>query len=643
MEERNALASINRLHLELFGKPIDAATWSWFRRNPAAVTATLRHLLVSARCRCRPAPARVEHVGQFNREQSSAPSASLSDKRILVVGLVKRWSARQFGNAKQTFADLKQHCLDCRLYFLTNNNDDHGCTEGLLRAWISDAPDDVDGCFHADVHVTNRTSVMARLRNTVYRRALERFGERFDYVMVLDLDLSEPIPASRIQTCFLPQGTNWDMVCGNAVHAKSRYHYDNFALRFLDDPDDIREMYPGFERHYGKTWEWNDRLFVFDSWTRVRSAFGGACIIRKSSLDATDDGTNGRGWWDESVPPHECEHLSLCRAFDRVYVNPHLTWAVDTRIEGVLYDPPCVFVPRDAGFFSVFNFFIGMLTTGRRAYPYWNIKDILQLDGGKVQHFCYMDQTADNSWFTYFQPVRFFEGDDTHAIAHQLISTRSRGETAPEEFRLPHKLTELLQSPDFKAWRCRVHAVFRQHVDVIPSIHARVDDICRSFRASSPSAKVIGVHYRHPSHCCEQGNILLADYFAKVDDILERYPDASIFLATDTDFGVAAFQMQYAGRVTYNKHVTRASMDNLLRWAYAAAATAPDAVGLIDGTGYEVHIETSARKEFGPALGRDVLTDVLSLCRCDWLVHATSNISLAASYMNPELEMVMVR
>jgi hypothetical protein len=155
---------------------------------------------------------------------------------------------------------------------------------------------------------------------------------------------------------------------------------------------------------------------------------------------------------------------------------------------------------------------------------------------------------------------------------------------------------------------------------------------------------MIGVHYRHPSNCCEQVIVLLEDYFKKIDKIIEKNKDVGIYLATDTEFGIAAFQRRYGIKLGYIEGIKRTTMDNLLEWAYARGVSNSDGVGFIDNKGYELqHISSRENKGGDPSLGYDVLLDVFCLAECDYFIHTVSNLSLAVSYINPDLEMIIVK
>lgn len=290
------------------------------------------------------------------------------------------------------------------------------------------------------------------------------------------------------------------------------------------------------------------------------------------------------------------------------------------------------FIPRDAGFFSVFNFFIGSISLGYRMYPYFNLNKLLEYYG-KLEHFTYLDN-KENCWFDFFEPIQYYTNDNKH-INININNKISHGWEAPEEFRLHQKVTELITNSKFKEWRHNTNKVFEKYIKFNPIIINKINEITKLF-----SNKMIAVHYRNPAHCCEEsGYKYFDDYFKKIDNILSIYPDAFIFLATDTDFGIAAFTMRYGSKIIYNKETLRSSMNNILEWAYTLNdGVKSDHVGFFNGKSFQIHNNSNSNIQ----LGYDVIIDAVCISKCNYFIHTTSNISLAVSYMNPDLEMIYI-
>ena len=301
-------------------------------------------------------------------------------------------------------------------------------------------------------------------------------------------------------------------------------------------------------------------------------------------------------------------------------------------------DERLIFVPRDAGFLSCFNYFMGLLVKGYRPYPYYNLKSMLRLHNNNLRHFCYASVDIENCWFEFFEPVRFDEDDDVHLHITKYPHFRvSRGEQASSEFRYPLKTRQLVCSTHFAQWRRDVHDVFAKHIRLQPDVVARAARIYDTFKQNT-----IAVHFRHPAHSCEQGCLYFADYFKKIDQLLVAHPDSKIFLATDTELAIAAFVFKYGDRILYNKDCKRTSVDNILSWAFASHNNKPDALGFVNNVGYQIHNDSCTDKNFSTELGKDVLVDAICISECQYFIHATSNVSLFVSYLNPNINMIFL-
>ena len=310
-------------------------------------------------------------------------------------------------------------------------------------------------------------------------------------------------------------------------------------------------------------------------------------------------------------------------------------------IEGQMYGRPILFLPRDAGFFSVFNFLIGTMGRGIRAYPYFN-KELFLKNRGTNKQFCYWTD-KENSWFDFFEPISYYEKDTEHTDKNFLSYSISSGEDAPEEFKTPRVFKKLLQSDNklSQSWRQNTHNVYDQYIKFQPHILKTSTDIFTDM--FERDSFVIGLHYRHPSHSVESGEIFIQQYYNVIDNILLQQPNAKIFLATDTEFGLMVFTHKYGDRIKYIKETTRLPIDNILEWAYALNNIGKsDTVGLIKGRGYELHqnnIHNNPNFNYRE-MTNALLYEILCLSKCNMLINSTSNMSLALSYINPNIPII---
>ena len=98
----------------------------------------------------------------------------------------------------------------------------------------------------------------------------------------------------------------------------------------------------------------------------------------------------------------------------------------------------------------------------------------------------------------------------------------------------------------FEKWRREIGSTFKKYIFLKKEIQDKIDDIFANI-----NSKIISVHCRHPSAFCESGLVLLKDYYKEIDIILKEFPDAKIFLATDSDFVIASFEFNYEKKLIY--------------------------------------------------------------------------------------------
>lgn len=305
-------------------------------------------------------------------------------------------------------------------------------------------------------------------------------------------------------------------------------------------------------------------------------------------------------------------------------------------------------IPRDCGFFSAFNFLVGEIVKEEHyIYPFWNYKVFSIVHNNKKDHFCYMDASIENNWFNYFEPIQY--NIDTLPISHEKININNItkykatiGLNASEEFRIPRVVGELMSDTiKFNHWRKQTSEKFHKYIKLNKRLQLKLQTICKSFDGH----KVIGVHYRNPSHCAEQGKVYIKQYFDKIDAILRKDPECYIYLATDTDLGVAAFNIKYKDKLIINNDAIKTTIDDFIDWAYARGEGSTNFVGFINGKGYDSHAKIAANnkcQKTNTKMGDDVIIDCFALAKCDYLVHSQSNITLAVSYINPDLRMIHI-
>lgn len=299
------------------------------------------------------------------------------------------------------------------------------------------------------------------------------------------------------------------------------------------------------------------------------------------------------------------------------------------------------FVPRDAGFFSVFNFLIGSIHNNVKSYPLFDKSVFEKCHGPKTQHFCYWGYEK-NSWFDYFEPVQYENNDTTHTSdSIYTLPIINGSNIASKEFTHPQNVKNLvLNTVKFSNWRKDVNKTYSKYIKFKQNI---IDDCITFFNSHNIKDPIIGVHYRHPSHSVESGCIYLQQYFDEIDKLICIHPHSKIFIASDTEFGILAFQQKYKDKIIYMTDIERLNLDNILAWAYALTKSQKiNEVGFIDNKGYELQHIQSANREVSNnyKMTKDLLSEVLCLSKCDYLIHTISNVALAVSYMNPSSKFI---
>jgi len=575
-------------------------------------------------------------IPQSNTKIVFDDDSNITDKKILVLSLVKNISSsivyfEQF--IQKLFVTF--NCV--KFCFLSNNSQDN--SKILLKTLKNKYPNNIEIIYSPDENLTisNRIEKFAKYRDRVLTKAINTYGDNFDYLIVFDSDLSDHIPVSEIVNSLKVVEPKWSCISGNHCYNSSSFYYDELALRFLDDPIDIQKKFTKFDEHYGKTQNWFDTLYIINDWVKVKCAFGGISIYHMDEILSLVK-EHGSIYDVSKYPKFTAEHIALnLKLKNSILINPNIKYTNSANIEGTMYHQPITFIPRDAGFFSVFNFYIGCLTLGIRAYPYFNKKALLKLNGNINEHFCYWT-TNENCWFDYFEPVKFFEDDTCHLTDEYKNFIPHRGEVAPDEFRIPKNTQALINDKEkFKEWRRHTHQFYAQHIKYHQSITNRVEQFWQNNFTNV--SNIVGVHYRHPSHFIESGKVYLEQYFDKIDSILNKNPDSRIFLATDSNFGIYAFKEKYGDKVVHIEDIERLSMPEFLQWCFSLAEGKADTVGFINGKGYELQ-HKRVKEPDNKKLTVDLLTEVLCLSKCNSLVHTTSNVALAISYINPELELI---
>jgi hypothetical protein len=531
------------------------------------------------------------------------PQPCLLDKKILVIGLARNISGN-IGNIQRFYHSLKDKFEGAAFFYITNNNTDN--TVDILTKWESN--DNTVRGYNAppsQISLENRTRQFALLRDELVQRGRAHMND-CDYILMLDLDVESNISLDGFLSCFT-LADDWDIICANAEFNDNPYHYDVFALRLLTQPDDITSIYSDFTKFYGTSTKWLDKLYNFESFYRVKSAFGGAMLFR-AGLDIK--------WYNDKLTGDICEHLIAC-ANKKVYINDKFRFKMNYSIDILEYAYK-MYIPRDGGFFSNFNFMVGACLTTHNIIPAWT-RNLYNLRNSSAIHFTYFSDDNDENIFLRYFDYKISSPNPVKKIVDYA--------TAPLEMREPSITSKLMKSDEFQSFRDKMHVCYKSFISPKEKI---MHDV-RQFIASYKDTPLVGVHYRNPVHMVESGKVLFKDYFDYIDSIVT--PNSKLLLATDTELAVAAFSMRYPNKIIcFNNDKT--TLDDMITWIQDLRAGGESLDGTINSKGYESHHKHSSRDKC-----YDIIFEMFCLAHTSHFIGVPSNISLALSYINPTLPM----
>lgn len=254
----------------------------------------------------------------------------------------------------------------------------------------------------------------------------------------------------------------------------------------------------------------------------------------------------------------------------------------------------------NAGFFSNFNSVLNNLhyRLGRDGVTAMTVD---WRSDGQTQ-FPYGRLEDGNVWLKFFAPLPF---EDMPAATIEARGYAEPSMSGPRAYAM-YKLG--------KRWRQIYGDLFRRYITVNPVLLARVEAI---YGADMAGRYCVGVHCRHPRHAieCLHGIPSPELFIARTRRLLPKGRPWAVFLASDYEPAVTAFQAAFGDRLILQPGVTR------------ARSAADD------------HVHHDQRAP-AIALGEQALIDCLLLARCRTLLHVTSNLATAVGYINPQIRMV---
>ena len=304
---------------------------------------------------------------------------------------------------------------------------------------------------------------------------------------------------------------------------------------------------------------------------------------------------------------------------------------------------------HDGGFFSIFNTFMTHLVWDvreprcQRVLPDWDVGRLLARMGNiNPTSFCYGLPEDGNIWCKLFEPLFGLtpeQMDDAKFIyRHATLPDQQFNELREPNLTYIHAY-KLYHTTDFRFWRQQYHRLLQQHVKPLPHLQRTIDEfVAKHFRRPF----MIAAHVRHPSHTVEQPDKKIAfteDYINEIYTLIARHnidrtsDHWGIFLATDQQHVVRAFEVEFGSRVCYYPDVVRTTdQDDRVYNSLSEADKNKD--------GHQLQHLLAARRNWSTKYAEEIIIDAYTMACCNALLHVVSNVSTAVSYINPNIEMV---
>lgn len=305
---------------------------------------------------------------------------------------------------------------------------------------------------------------------------------------------------------------------------------------------------------------------------------------------------------------------------------------------------------HDGGFYSIFNRFMSHLVWGIESgadavLPDWSVQSLRKYGSGNAfTSWCYGRESDGNVWNCLFEPIAH-RGAPTLESVHTLQEMYADA-IVRNDFNEQHEplLTyvnayRLYRMPDFQHWREWYHEYYTNFVHPLPKISRRVESIVQQHFGDN---YILGAHVRHPSHAIEQpdGTLPSFERYARIlHDSIAKLPPGlkkkyKVFLATDSDLAVQYFQDQFGDNLVTLRDVARTTVEQDVAFLQLPVAEQMK-------EGYQIqHRHASNESKWSTRLAEDVIADAMVLAHCHILLHSTSNVATAVSFMNPKVRMI---
>lgn len=315
---------------------------------------------------------------------------------------------------------------------------------------------------------------------------------------------------------------------------------------------------------------------------------------------------------------------------------------------------PCL----DAGFFSIFNNYISHLVYAREdemILPDWRLNNILleQIDrlafnDFKLVSFCYGTRQDGNVFYKLFENpypeigASIYETDRMYHYASEILSYWDYNEAKEPNLTALNSYNLYSDTNYFPVFRGKYNEVLKKYIHLRPEIQKRLDAFAEE---NFKDHFVISAFIRCKAHALElkESSPDLNLWEDKLLEILEENNISVLsdkwrfFIASDNEDAIHFFSKKYPQNTLFQK------MQRLTHEQEKEYETKRNELGH-DTWGYELQQRKAAdESQHSIQNAIEVIFDVYMAAKADYLIYTNSNMSTAASYINPKLIMVYCR
>lgn len=303
---------------------------------------------------------------------------------------------------------------------------------------------------------------------------------------------------------------------------------------------------------------------------------------------------------------------------------------------------------HDGGFFSIFNAYMSHLVWSEgddqitAVLPDWDVSRFVKRMGNQdVVSFCYGKPEDGNIFLKFFNTLPGISEQNLQSEEF-LIENAKILTVGDEYFNVQREplltyihAASLYNTADFKNFRVRYNRVLNKYIHLKSGIESEINTFCQAFKGKF----VIAAHVRHPSHAIEQADHKMptpADYISEIKSIVQKRKlnNWLIFLATDQERTIDVFVKAFGDKVVFYNGVRR-----LTDQEDKDFDALPENGKAVEGFQLQ-HKVAKNHLNWSDEMAKEVIKDAFTMARCNILLHVTSNVSTAVSYIGPETEFI---